>query len=168
MNALETLVAEHRRIEQALAALEALAAAARDDSPNPKQLSDLVAFFRLYADAYHHSKEEDVLFEAMHRAGFSRQQGPIPVMLHEHEQGRALVGRLDSLARENQWDAATRDELLATASDFSHLLRAHIEKEDQILYPMAQARLSPAAMAEVDRACARISAPDSSAWGGSD
>ncbi|MBK9032944.1 MAG: tetratricopeptide repeat protein [Myxococcales bacterium] len=32
----------------------------------------------------HHGKEEDLLFEAMVEHGFSREQGPLAVMLHEH------------------------------------------------------------------------------------
>ncbi|MBW1904855.1 MAG: hemerythrin, partial [Deltaproteobacteria bacterium] len=34
-----------------------------------------------------------------------------------------------------------RDTLARTAREFSALLRQHIQKEDQILYPMADARL---------------------------
>ena len=50
-----------------------------------------VEFFKGFADHCHHCKEENRLFPALEEAGMPREQGPIAVMLHEHQQGRVLV-----------------------------------------------------------------------------
>ncbi len=55
---------------------------------------DCVAFFRLFADACHHGKEEDLLFPELEARGMPRDSGPIAVMLSEHKQGRALVAQM--------------------------------------------------------------------------
>ena len=52
------------------------------------------------------------------------------------------------------WSATDRERLHAAALGYADLLRAHIQKEDGILYPMAEARLPAALRARVDAAAA--------------
>ena len=83
--------------------------------------------------------------------GFSKDNGPIAVMLSEHEQGRALVGTLLELTNSAKpWSAAERHELLETVHSYSTMLGQHINKEDSILYPMATAKLA-GVMADLER-----------------
>ena len=138
------LMNEHRLIERALDALDGWVGklGPDDESDDKAELARFVSFIRGFADAYHHGKEEDILFAAMVQHGFPRQTGPIAVMLHEHDLGRSLVGVLDGLAQQSTtWSEEDRDTLAHKAREFSALLRQHIRKEDQILYPMADARL---------------------------
>lgn len=101
-------------------------------------LEDCVAFIRLYADALHHGKEEDLLFPELNNLGMPRDAGPIAVMLHEHEQGRAYARAMNEAlpaAREGDAEASTR---LANAGyGYIDLIRAHIGKEDNVLFHMA-------------------------------
>ena len=138
------LMNEHRLIERALDALERWVTTLNpgSESDDKEELARFVAFIRGFADAYHHGKEEDILFVAMVDHGFPRQVGPIPVMLHEHDLGRSLVSVLDGLAQQSTtWSEEDHGTLARTVREFSALLRQHIQKEDQILYPMADARL---------------------------
>src|SRR5512132_3975875 len=99
MDAIETLMTEHRLIERALDALVAFADEVRRKSSDEREeLGRFVTFIREFADAHHHGKEEDILFAAMVQAGFPKHGGPIAVMLMEHDQGRALVRALGELA----------------------------------------------------------------------
>jgi hemerythrin-like domain-containing protein len=138
------LMSEHRLIERALDALErwVTTLGSGSESDDKAELARFVSFIRDFGDAYHHSKEEDMLFVAMVEQGFPREAGPIAMMLHEHELGRSLVSVLDGLAQQSTtWSKEDGDTLASTAREFSALLRQHIQKEDQILYPMADARL---------------------------
>ncbi len=157
MDAIETLMNEHRVIEQVLDALVGFAQEVdRRGSTEKEELGRFVTFVREFADACHHGKEEDILFAAMVEHGFPRDGGPIAVMLNEHDQGRALVRVLRSRAEAGgAWSDADRRELGAAASAFATMLRAHIHKEDAILYPMAEQHLPPEAMAAVADACER-------------
>jgi hemerythrin-like domain-containing protein len=150
----EVLMNEHRMIEKALDALVAWVAklGAGNESDDKAELARFVSFIRGFADAYHHGKEEDILFVAMVDHGFPREAGPIAVMLHEHDLGRTLVGVLDGLAQQPApWSDDDRTKLGATAREFASLLRQHIQKEDQVLYPMARARLPAPVQEEMAR-----------------
>jgi hemerythrin-like domain-containing protein len=157
MDPIETLMSEHRVIEQVLEALLTFAADARLRGRPGEQaeLARFVTFLREYADDLHHAKEEKILFAAMVEHGFPAGSGPIGVMLDEHDRCRALVRRLAGHAGAAAWDDQARQDVAETARAFVALLAAHIRKEDGVLYPMAQQHLPAAAIAAVGEGCAR-------------
>ncbi len=155
MDAIETLMAEHQQILGAIGALEGFAGEVLHGGGDAAELGQFVTFIREFADAHHHAKEEDLLFVAMVEAGFSRDSGPIGMMLQDHADGRQHVGVLAEVAlTPAPWSATDRERLHAAALGYADLLRAHIQKEDGILYPMAEARLPAALRARVDAAAA--------------
>jgi hemerythrin-like domain-containing protein len=139
MRATEILMQEHRVIERVLDALEAAAHRAERGEPmRPMFFADAADFIRGFADRCHHQKEEGVLFKAMESAGMPTQAGPIAVMLTEHEQGRAFTRSM--LAAAERWengDEAARSDAATAAKGYVALLRDHILKEDNVLFPMA-------------------------------
>ena len=144
MKATQVLMHEHEVIEQALGLLDAAAARlARGESVPPRDLEQLLEFFAVFADGCHHAKEEGILFPALEAAGVPRDGGPIAVMLSEHEVGRRLVGRMrrDSTAAAGG-DAGARRRFADAAREYVDLLAQHIAKENQVLFPAADARLS--------------------------
>jgi len=154
MGAIEILMNEHRVIERAIDALVAFTDEVQRGSDDRAELRRFVRFIRGFADAWHHGKEEDILFRAMGQAGFPTQGGPVAVMLQEHDIGRAHVRELDRLAaQEGPFSAGERQRVAEESLGYASLLRAHIHKEDEILYPMAEARLPPEVMERVDADC---------------
>jgi hemerythrin-like domain-containing protein len=153
-DAIALLMREHRTIERVLDALDVYADAVADGGGDPADLARFVGFLRQYADAHHHAKEEDILFVAMTDHGFPRDAGPVAVMLQEHRMGRELVATLADLASSNDWSGAARTRVREVAHGFTELLRHHIQKEDNVLYPMALSRLPAAAAEHVGQQCA--------------
>lgn len=160
MDAIETLMNEHRVIERVLDALVGFAEEVRRKGTTEREeLSRFVAFLREFADAHHHGKEEAILFRTMVEHGFPRTGGPIAVMLREHDEGRALIAALAAKADGSApWSAAELQEVLDAAAGYSALLHAHIHKEDVVLYPMAEQHLPPEALARVGDECDRFEA----------
>jgi hemerythrin-like domain-containing protein len=142
--AIEILMGEHRLIEQVLGSLETYVVGIEQGLPPERAtLADYAAFFRGFADACHHGKEEDLLFQRMLERGFPRETGPLAVMFHEHVLGRTRVKALRELGEAEGPFAPVEVQLaVENASAFVGLLRAHILKEDGILYPMAERLLS--------------------------
>ena len=148
---------EHRLIEKVLDALDAYAnAVTQGATADPADLARFVTFIREFADARHHGKEEDILFAAMAENGFSKDVGPIAVMLQEHALGRAHVSELDAVAHRSSWSEEERRRLSVAADGYTTLLRGHIQKEDNILYPAAAANLPDKALQQVEERCARF------------
>lgn len=160
MDAIETLMNEHRVIESVLDALVSFSDEVRRKGTTEKEeLGRFVDFIRGFADACHHGKEEGVLFAAMVQHGFPRDGGPIAVMLHEHDEGRAFVGVLKARADQPEpWSDANRQEIADAAFGYAYLLRHHIQKEDGVLYPMAEQHLPPEALERVSEDCERFEA----------
>ena len=157
MDCIERLVDEHRKIVRAIEMLEASTnrVSASEDVPIAGLLT-LTRFFHAYADEIHHAKEEDLLFVAMREAGFPSDAGPVAVMLREHDVGRAHVEAMRSALEAGlEGDAGKR--FVENALGFARLLRAHIQKENEILYPMARQALRGEAWAKLE---AQIAAAD--------
>ena len=159
VDAIQLLMDEHQLILRSLDALDAFVAKQVHGGDDRAELSRFVRFIREFADARHHGKEEDILFVAMVAAGFPRDGGPIAVMLMDHDAGRAYVAAMAARAeQQGPWTDADRRAMAEASLGYSSLLRAHIRKEDQILYPMARQRLDPEALQRVDRDCVAFEA----------
>jgi hemerythrin-like domain-containing protein len=101
-------------------------------------LEDCVAFIRLYADALHHGKEEALLFPEMESRGMPHDAGPIAVMLHEHQQGRSYAKTMaDALPQARGGNEQALRTLATAGRGYVELIRAHIMKENHILFEMA-------------------------------
>jgi hemerythrin-like domain-containing protein len=142
---------EHETILRALAVLERAAHGLGSGGPlDEPALADLVRLLQTLADRCHHGKEEDRLFPAMRAKGAGDM---LAVFLEEHEDGRRYLRTLAS--------AASGAERAAAARRYVALLQEHIERENEVLFPMADGLFSAeehAALArayeEVDRAVA--------------
>ncbi|MCL4459421.1 MAG: hemerythrin domain-containing protein [Chloroflexi bacterium] len=144
MSATEVLKEEHRVIERMLRILESTAAKLEmDEEVPPERLMKSLDFIRTFADKCHHGKEEDTLFPALEKHGLPREGGPIGVMLLEHDEGRRFVRSLaEGVERYARGDKTARGAIIDNARGYAKLLNAHIYKEDNVLYPMADRMLS--------------------------
>lgn len=134
---------EHRVILRALDVLEAAAARLAAGQPLPNGWwPEIIAWLRGFADKTHHAKEESSLFPAMVKAGVPSAGGPVGVMLEEHERGRALVRAME---------AGEPTARAAKATQFVALLREHIDKENGVLFPLADAVLDESAQRALQR-----------------
>lgn len=162
MRPTEILMREHRMIERVLDCLETMArradAGSGVDLASARQAID---FFRNFADRWHHAKEEECLFPLLEHKGFSREQGPTTVMLHEHESGRLHVRGMEQAA-----DAIAAGDNSATAQftshawAFTHLLRQHILKEDHCLFQMTDQALSEQVQSDLLKSFTRVEHDD--------
>jgi hemerythrin-like domain-containing protein len=132
------LKSEHRVIERVLRVLETLVVRSEQEQGfELESLKQCVEFFRLFADACHHAKEEDLLFPVLEERGIPREGGPIGVMLHEHSQARVLTKEMGAALTvfeggDNGGEVRFRD----AARQYLTLLVNHIYKEDNILFNM--------------------------------
>ncbi len=140
MKSTEMLMHEHRIIERMLNILSNYCTKIeRGKEVSPENLQKCVDFLMVFADKCHHLKEENVLFVEMEAHGIAPDTGPTAVMLAEHEIGRRYVrGMANAVENYAKGDAnkAFIDNV-DNARAYIGLLTQHIQKEDNMLYPMA-------------------------------
>src|SRR5512136_1279086 len=153
MRPTETLKTEHQAILLMLEVAEAVSRKLEAGESIPgDDLIKIVDLIRGFADKCHHAKEEDLLFPAMEKSGIPRQGGPIGVMLVEHTEGREYVRKMKEAGEKYAaGDKKAGLQFAENARGYAALLAQHIHKEDHILYPMADARLSPQVQAGLEK-----------------
>lgn len=93
---------------------------------------EFIYFLKIFADKCHHGKEENFLFRELVSKGINCEDGPIEVMLQEHDLGREYMALMKKFLESK--DLA---EFNIVAVKYCNLLKNHIEKENNILFVMA-------------------------------
>jgi len=148
--AIDELTHDHDAILSALDILDAMVGKLGSaGAPSAGDLRSFIGFLKEFADTCHHGKEEGILFPALTDAGMPKQGGPVAVMLSEHVQGRTLIQQMEKAVS----SAVDVSAFTQAAQGYAALLRAHIAKENDVLFPMAERFL---ASPELDRIKARF------------
>jgi hemerythrin-like domain-containing protein len=108
-----------------------------------ERFEQALEFLKVFADRCHHGKEEDLLFPLLETKGIPRDNGPIGVMLSEHQAGRGFIkGMSDGLEQYKVGNSDVLSVIRENAHGYTNLLRNHIVKENDILFMMAERVLS--------------------------
>jgi hemerythrin-like domain-containing protein len=109
---------------------------------NTEHFEGILQFLKVFVDKCHHGKEEELLFPALVAVGVP-EDGPIAVMLREHEMGRNYVKAMSTaFSGYTARDISSSKGILQNAYDYISLLKDHIEKENNVLFVMADNLLS--------------------------
>jgi hemerythrin-like domain-containing protein len=139
---LHTLKHEHRVIERALRALEGVCIRLDWGQHVPVEvISQLVDFMGEFADRYHHGKEEACLFPLLQRHGIVR-GGPLGVIAEEHRIESDLTAQMHrAIEGYRDVDAEARQRFVDAARRYTRHLLSHIDKEESILFRLADEML---------------------------
>lgn len=137
---------DHDAIMQVLEIMDKMISQPQEDNIRFQPYDELVYFLRTFADKCHHGKEEEYLFTDLVKHGIPNEGGPVGVMLREHQLGREYIALMDkSLQSQDMpgfYDAAAK---------YSVLLKKHIEKENNVLFVMADKVLNDTRQDELFR-----------------
>ena len=143
MSATLSLRKDHEIIEKVLKALEVTISLLKEGKSIPLDiLNDTIDFVTNFIDRCHHSKEEEGLFPELNARGLPIDQGPIAVMLREHEEARRLADGLKDAIDRYAKDSNAKDELITLLENYVALLSQHLWKENNILFNLADSILS--------------------------
>ncbi len=152
MDPIDTLASEHGLIRQYLdnltLAVEHLGAGRR---PPRAFFERAVEFARSFADSFHHSKEEEVLFVKLAAKRSGELDDRLAALRSEHESSRALVAAIEDALDGYQARVAGAEAGLQNAtSDYISLLRHHLWVEDHQVMPVARRSLTRSELFEVE------------------
>ncbi len=143
MKATQQLRDEHEGIKIMLSILEQVCQQlGSTGSLNHEHFEGILEFLKVFVDTCHHGKEEDLLFPALIAMGVPK-EGPIAAMLHEHEIGRNYVKTMSKVyAAYMEGDGSSAKNIIKNAYGYISLMRGHIEKENVVLFVIADNHLS--------------------------
>ncbi len=138
----EILKEEHEHVLRKLEALEEVISHLDKKEEISAKLKELGSFFE--TDFWvHFSKEEEALFPEIERF-IPREGGPTGMMLIEHEDLRNTNAKLQPVIEEYLRDSTNLEAkgmIQGYGSHFIGVLRDHIDKENNILFMMADMHL---------------------------
>jgi hemerythrin-like domain-containing protein len=154
MEPIADLKEEHRGIEIMLGIMGGvISKTSKGQLIDSKDFDSILEFLSVFVDRCHHGKEEDFLFPALEEAGVQRDKGPIGVLLREHQEGRQLVAQFrEAIKSFRSGNAKAAISLENAGRDYISLLTQHIQKEDDVLFPMAERVLGSEKQAELAEA----------------
>jgi len=151
MKATIQLKDEHEGIKIMLDILEKISSdLGKGKELNIDHFAKIIGFIKGFADKCHHGKEEDILFPALVKKGMSKESGPIAVMLHEHQLGRDYIKSLNTAFEEfKAGNKSLINDIISNSMGYVMLLRSHIEKENNMLFMMADKALNESEQSKI-------------------
>lgn len=132
------LMNEHRLIERMLVVFkQELETMSASGQANPWLIEAGVDFFKTYADATHHGKEEEILFRDLETKDLSDEhKRVVNELIEEHRQARELVSTLlEKKQNHVAGDATALDDIVDYLKQIIDFYPPHIEKEDHYFFP---------------------------------
>lgn len=158
MKATQQLKDEHEGIKIMLSVMEKISNdLEKGKDMNKEHYAKIIDFIKGFADKCHHGKEENILFPAMVNHGVQNEGGPIAVMLKEHQTGREHIKALSSSFEDfKAGNKSATMGIISSSMDYIRLLRNHIEKENNILFMIADKVLNEAEQDEIFEAFEKL------------
>ncbi|MDW7667435.1 MAG: hemerythrin domain-containing protein [Bacillota bacterium] len=144
MNGIALMVEEHKLIKRMLKVIrKASFILMKEDRYEDEDFRKMIDFVRNFADAHHHGKEEDFLFNRMiSEIGGVAEKLVRNGMLVEHDLGRLHMKQLEeALNKVQKGDEEAKLDIIANAVSYTDLLTRHIDKEDKVAYTFAENNL---------------------------
>lgn len=137
---LNQLINDHAVIEKALVLLEKQAA--RGDKMNLQIARALIDIIWEFGEQCHNQREEKIYFPFLLKKGMPP-QGPIGIMLQEHESEREYIGQIKIMFDTFEREGKLPERFQSVVQEYMDLTKNHIWKENDILYPMGKQFITP-------------------------
>jgi hemerythrin-like domain-containing protein len=150
MQLLEELRAEHDLIERMLDSFRTAVNQFVRTESGPQDLVRFVRFFRVYADQFHHSREEEVLFATLvNQLHLPGDRGPIAVLTDDHRQFKAWLDQIEQLITRQTLAPTDQIQLQAATEQYIAALQHHIDAENSVLFIEGEICLRDAGITEL-------------------
>jgi hemerythrin-like domain-containing protein len=139
MKCIDHLQDDHKLILRALCILDEMACRVEQGQKlHTRNAGNLILFLKGFADRFHQGKEEGVFFPALLRDARQEHHSDLRAAVFQHDRQRSLMDGLEESIRiENS------SEFVYFARRLSHVLRDHVEEEEQSLFSQAASALTP-------------------------
>jgi len=110
---------------------------------DPGHLKQLHNFMVVFVDKCHHTKEEELLFPRLESIDGAESEKLIHVLIAEHKTGRKYANAIgEAISGHENIDLQDRSKIIKYGRNYIKLLVQHIDKENKVLFVMAEKKLS--------------------------
>ena len=103
-----------------------------NDDEYESTIGELIRFFRVYSDQYHHHKEEEILFPEMAKKNELLADGILKEMYDNHEYFRDLIRSIEVDLEQREYEEAS-----LKIDEYTEALLDHIAVENEELFQAA-------------------------------
>lgn len=157
MTPTENLKNEHNDIIQLLNIMNKIAESIKSqDVFYTNDVEEIIDFLKYFIEKSHHGKEE-VFYPALVIAGISKENESVSAMLYEHVLARNYLKDINSCVVNCKIGNSFSGELLADSiTNYVELIKNHLRKEEEIIFPIADKELSKEKQTEISEEFERI------------
>jgi hemerythrin-like domain-containing protein len=147
------LAGEHRLISRTLDAFDRFIGKVEAGGPlDVVEFNRFIVFFREFVELVHNDKEENVIFPAMQRLGYSKSGAPIAHIHAEHRREEKILFELRQAAVSARPQSSARSaRLVGLVHELIAFERSHIKKEDELFYPTVKKELGGQTLESITR-----------------
>jgi len=162
---IDTLLQDHRAIEQMLGAVGVMCAnMAAGRNINVEHLRIAMEWIRDFKGDWHLTREETILFPALISAG-EKQHCTIGEILDEHKREREQFVYMAKAAAGLRVACSDGNKTFCRyTNEYIDLIRAHIRREEEELYPLADKLLDESKQKEIRLACQKLEEQMGKQW----
>ena len=144
---------EHRALASVLKGLQYLVEGIRNEghAPDFPLMRSMLDYIEQFPDRLHHPKEDQYVFPVL------RQRDPssaadLDILEAEHDSGPGFIARVGAALAAYQGDASRLAEFAQAVDDYAQYQWAHMNREEEVILPLALKALQPEDWIEIDKA----------------
>jgi len=152
MTPTENLTSEHQDIIELLDIMNKIAGSIKSNEVfYTNDVEEIIDYLKFFIEKSHHGKEE-IFYPALVSAGIPKENESISIMLYEHVLAHNYLKDINSCVENCKIGNSFSGELLADSlRNYVKLIKSHIRKEEEIIFPMADKELSKEKQNEIYR-----------------
>lgn len=142
MNILEQLKTDHENVATLLDILDDQVERVRKaENADYDLMRDIMHYMTTYPDGFHHPMEDAMIEKLVERDPGNRDMA-LGVVKEHNDLARKSKSFLDMLLKVVDGEIVLRKDIVARGVDYIQFLRSHMQREEQRLFPRAEAVLS--------------------------
>jgi len=144
MTPTENLIKEHEEINELLDIMSKIALKIKSkDVFYPTDVEEIIDYLIIIIDKSHHGKEDEVFYPELISSGIPKETAPLSIINYEHTLAKRYLKDISSCVVNCKIGNDFSGELLADSlTNYVVVIKNHIQREEEIIFPIANEVLS--------------------------
>ena len=153
MKPTDNLIIEHREISELLNIMSIIADNIKSkDVFYPNDVEEIIDYLIIILDKSHQDKEDEVFYPELIMSGVPNDKAPLSIVNYEHTLAKHYLNEISSCVVNCKIGNDFSGDLLADSlTNYVIVIQNHIQREEEIVFPMANEVLSEEKQNEISQ-----------------